>query len=125
MITFKHEGSFKNTDKFFSRLTNLYYRNLLDKYAQEGVVALASATPIDTGETATSWGYTITETKNMIQITWTNSNIVNGVPIALIIQYGHATRNGGYVQGRDYINPAIVPIFDKILENVWREVTSV
>lgn len=125
MITFKHEGSFKNTDKFFSRLTNLYYRNLLDKYAQEGVVALASATPIDTGETATSWDYTITETKSMIQITWTNSNIVDGVPIALVIQYGHATRNGGYVQGRDYINPAIVPIFDKILENVWREVTSV
>lgn len=100
-----------------------FFRNL-EKYAQEGVAALSSATPVDSGLTAASWDYEIVKKKGAISIYWTNSNINAGVPIAVILQYGHGTNNGGYVQGRDYINPAIRPIFDKIAENAWKEVTS-
>ena len=96
---------------------------ILEKYAKEGVNALAEGTPIDSGETANSWNYEIRATRNGAVIYWTNSNIVNGVPIAMILQYGHGTRNGGYVQGIDYINPALQPIFDKMSNEVWREVT--
>lgn len=124
MITFKHRGDFNNTERFFKRAQKMdFYRNL-EKYARAGVAALASATPVDTGLTATSWDYEIRKEKNKISIYWTNSNIQNGVPIAIILQYGHGTNNGGYVQGRDYINPAIQPIFDEIAENAWKEVTS-
>ena len=100
-----------------------FFRNL-EKYAREGVTALASATPVDSGTTAASWGYEIQKRHGKVSIYWTNSNINNGVPIAVILQYGHGTNNGGYVQGRDYINPAIRPIFDKIADNAWKEVTS-
>ena len=96
----------------------------LDKYGQEGVAALASATPVDSGETANSWYYKIERTKGSVKIVFCNSNIQNGVPIAIILQYGHGTRNGGWVEGRDYINPAIQPIFDKITNEMWREVTN-
>ena len=96
----------------------------LKQYAQKGVDALASVTPKDTGLTASSWYYDITQTKNSIKIEWKNSNIVNGVPIAVIIQYGHATRNGGYVRGVDYINPAIKPIFDEISESIRKELAK-
>ena len=124
MITFKHRGDFNNTERFFKRAQKMdFYRNL-EKYARAGVAALASATPVDTGLTATSWDYEIRKEKNKILIYWTNSNIQNGVPIAVILQYGHGTNNGGYVQGRDYINPAIRRIFDEIAENAWKEVTS-
>lgn len=124
MITFKHRGDFNNTERFFKRAQKMdFYRNL-EKYARAGVAALASATPVDTGLTATSWDYEIRKEKNKISIYWTNSNIQNGIPIAIILQYGHGTNNGGYVQGRDYINPAIQPIFDEIAENAWKEVTS-
>lgn len=124
MITFKHRGDFNNTERFFKRAQKMdFYRNL-EKYARAGVAALASATPVNTGLTATSWDYEIRKEKNKILIYWTNSNIQNGVPIAVILQYGHGTNNGGYVQGRDYINPAIRPIFDEIAENAWKEVTS-
>lgn len=124
MITFKHRGDFNNTERFFKRAQKMdFYRNL-EKYARAGVAALASATPVDTGLTATSWDYEIRKEKNKISIYWTNSNIQNGVPIAIILQYGHGTNNGGYVQGRDYINPAIQPIFDQIAESAWKEVTS-
>lgn len=96
----------------------------IEKYAQEGVNALKAATPHDTGKTASSWSYEIKRTNNSITINFNNSNIVNGVPIAIILQYGHGTRNGGYVKGRDYINPAIQPIFDKLTNDAWKEVTK-
>lgn len=124
MVIVKQKGDFSKTEKFLNSISKkLYYRNL-QKYAEQGVAALASATPIDSGTTANSWDYEIRQTKNSVSIYWTNSNVNKGVPIAVIIQYGHGTRNGGYVQGRDYINPAMRPIFDKIAENVWKEVTS-
>ena len=124
MVIVKQKGDFSKTEKFLNSISKkLYYRNL-QKYAEQGVAALASATPIDSGTTANSWNYEIRKTKNSVSIYWTNSNVNKGVPIAVIIQYGHGTRNGGYVQGRDYINPAMRPIFDKIAENVWKEVTS-
>lgn len=124
MVIVKQKGDFSKTEKFLNTINKkLYYRNL-QKYAEQGVAALASATPVDSGTTANSWDYEIRQTKNSVSIYWTNSNVNKGVPIAVIIQYGHGTRNGGYVQGRDYINPAMRPIFDKIAENVWKEVTS-
>lgn len=124
MITFKHKGDFKHTENFFQRVRNAGFLKNLDKYGSEGVAALASATPIDSGKTAASWGYEIKRnSEGSYSIVWTNSNINNGVLIAVLIQYGHGTRNGAYVQGRDYINPAIRPIFDRIAENAWREVT--
>ena len=124
MVKKKKKGDFSKTEKFLNTISKkLYYRNL-QKYAEQGVAALASATPVDSGTTANSWDYEIRQTKNSVSIYWTNSNVNKGVPIAVIIQYGHGTRNGGYVQGRDYINPAMRPIFDKIAENVWKEVTS-
>lgn len=124
MVIVKQKGDFSKTEKFLNSISKKqYYRNL-QKYAEQGVAALASATPVDSGTTANSWDYEIRQTKNSVSIYWTNSNVNKGVPIAIIIQYGHGTRNGGYVQGRDYINPAMRPIFDKIAENVWKEVTS-
>lgn len=96
----------------------------LEKYGQEGVAALSSATPADTGLASNSWYYTVKVTKNGATITWSNSDVEGGFPVAVMIQYGHGTGTGGYVSGRDYINPAIVPIFDKIAESVWREVTA-
>lgn len=124
VISFHHKGNFQKTDNFLKKAKQGDYFRSLEKFAQEGVNALASATPIDSGKTAASWDYTISRSKGSVSITWTNSNINDGVNIAVIIQYGHGTRNGGYVQGRDYINPAIRPVFDKIAENVWKEVTS-
>jgi len=124
MITFKHKGNFNNTENFLKRARKNDYIRILEKYGREGVSALASATPIDSSLTANSWGYETRITKNSLIINWTNSHFVDGVPIAIILQYGHGTRNGGYVQGRDYINPAIRPIFDKITNEIWREVTA-
>ena len=97
----------------------------LDKYGREGVKALESATPVDTGLTARSWYYEIKKTNGSVSISFYNSNIQNGIPIAIILQYGHGTGTGGWVEGRDYINPAIQPIFDKIAEKAWKEVTKV
>ena len=124
VITFHHKGNFQKTDNFLKKAKQGDYFRSLEKFAQEGVNALASATPIDSGKTAASWDYTISRSKGSVSITWTNSNINDGVNIAVIIQYGHGTRNGGYVQGRDYINPAIQPIFDKIAEQAWKGVTK-
>ena len=125
MIVVKHKGDFSKTLKYMQQLSNADCRHILEKYAQEGVAALAAATPQDTGLTAKSWGYNVSITKTSYTITWTNSNVVDGVPIAIILQYGHGTRNGGWVEGRDYINPALQPIFDKIAKEAWREVTKV
>ena len=124
MVVVKHKGDFSNTEKFLRKLSNHDARSVLEKYAQEGVAALAAATPVDSGLTASSWGYEITRSGKTYAINWTNSNVVNGVPIAVILQYGHGTGTGGWVQGRDYINPAIRPIFDKIANEAWREVTK-
>jgi len=124
MIVIKQSGSFKHTERFLTRASRLNIRNVLDRYGREGVNALAMATPVDSGLTASSWGYEVHVSRNTYSITWTNSNVVNGVPIAIVLQYGHTTKNGGYVQGRDYINPAIRPIFDKIANEVWKEVTQ-
>lgn len=124
MIRIKQSGNFNNTERFFKRAQKMDFFRNLEKYAREGVTALTSATPVDSGKTAASWDYEIQKRQGKVSIYWTNSNINNGVPIAVILQYGHGTNRGGYVQGRDYINPAIRPIFDKIAENAWKEVTS-
>ena len=124
MITFRQKGDFSKLTRFLERAKEVVRVGDLDKYGREGVAALASATPVDTGLTANSWRYEIEQKKGSISISFHNTNIQNGVPIAVILQYGHATRNGGWVQGRDYINPAIQPIFDKIANEAWREVAK-
>lgn len=124
LITFKHKGNFNNAEKFFNKIIGRNYLNVLDRYGQIGARALSSSTPIDSGKTAGSWGYEIDHSDGNTTIAWTNSNENDGVVIAIILQYGHGTGTGGYVQGRDYINPAIQPIFDEIAEEVWKEVTS-
>lgn len=122
MISFRHKGDFSKATSFLERALEVTHMGFLDKYGREGVAALSSATPSDSGETAKSWYYKIENRKGRVSIAWYNSHVVDGVPIAIILQYGHGTRNGGFVQGRDYINPAIQPIFDKIANNAWREV---
>lgn len=124
MITFKHTGNFKKTDRFFKKIVKESPIEILKRYGEIGVNALASATPKRTGKTAGSWRYEIEETDRGFSIFWVNDNVVNGVNIALILQYGHGTGTGGYVAGRDYINPAIQPIFDEIASNAWKEVAS-
>ena len=124
MIIIRHKGDFSNLSNYMERLKETVRLGDLDKYGREGVAALASATPTDTGKTANSWYYEIERTKNSVSINFHNSNIQNGVPIAIILQYGHGTGTGGWVEGRDYINPAIQPIFDKIANDAWKEVTS-
>ena len=124
MIEFRHKGDFSKTIKFFERVKGAVRPKDLEKYGREGVAALASATPVKTGLTAKSWYYKIETKDGSVTISFFNSNIQNGVPIAVILQYGHGTRNGGWVEGRDYINPAIQPIFDEIVKKAWREVTK-
>lgn len=124
MIRIKHSGSFKNTERFLSKAKKLNLQSVLSRYAADGVQALAAATPVDSGRTANSWGYEIKITGSRYSVEWTNSNINDGVSVALILQFGHGTGTGGYVQGRDYINPAIRPIFDKMADAAWREVTK-
>lgn len=123
MITFRHKGDFTRTTRFLERAKHVVRLADLDRFGREGVAALASATPEDTGLTASSWYYEITYSKSGAKIAFYNSNIQNGVPIAIILQYGHGTGTGGWVEGRDYINPAIQPIFDRIVDEAWREVT--
>jgi hypothetical protein len=122
-ITFRQKGDFSKLTNFLEKAKSAVHLSDLDKYGKEGVQALASATPVDTGKTANSWYYTITHKDGSVTISFNNSNIQNGVPIAIILQYGHGTRNGGWVQGVDYINPAIQPIFKKIADDAWEEVT--
>lgn len=124
MITFRQKGDFSKTMSFLERAKESVKLGTLDRYGREGVAALSSATPVDTGLTARSWYYKIERDKNTATISFFNSNIQNGVPIAIVLQYGHGTRNGGWVEGRDYINPAIQPIFDKIANTAWKEVTK-
>ena len=124
MITFRQKGDFSKLTRYLERAKEVVKLGDLDKFGREGVAALASATPVDSGKTASSWSYEIKHKNGSVSISFYNSNIQNGVNIAIILQYGHGTRNGGWVQGRDYINPAIQPIFDKIANEAWREVTK-
>ncbi len=124
MISFRQKGDFSKLTRFLEKSKEAVRLGDLDKYGREGVAALASATPVDSGQTANSWYYKIVNRNGTATITFYNSNIQNGVPIAIILQYGHGTGTGGWVQGRDYINPAIQPIFDQIANNAWREVTK-
>lgn len=123
-VKFEVSGGFTKTERFLNRMKRREYLNVLDEFGRDGVQALRNATPVDSGATAEAWDYEIKRTHNYTEIVWTNSNINDGVPIAVILQYGHGTGTGGYVQGRDYINPAIRPIFDKIAEKAWKVVTS-
>ena len=125
MISFRQKGDFSKLNRYLEKVKATARLSILDKYGREGVAALASATPIDSGETANSWFYEISHDNGSATITFYNSHINQGVPIAIILQYGHGTGTGGWVEGRDYINPAIQPIFDKIVEEAWREVTKV
>lgn len=123
-VNFEVSGGFTKTERFLNRMKRREYLNVLDEFGRDGVQALRNATPVDSGATAEAWNYEIKRTRNYTEIVWTNSNINDGVPIAVILQYGHGTGTGGYVQGRDYINPAIRPVFDKIAEKAWKVVTS-
>ena len=124
MIKFNHKGDFSKLTGFLEKAKNVVRAGDLDKYGRRGVDALAAATPVDSGLTANSWYYEIENKNGSAKITFHNSNIQNGVPIAILLQYGHGTRNGGWVEGRDYINPAIQPVFDDIANDAWKEVTK-
>lgn len=124
MISFRQKGDFSKLTSFLEKAKESVKIGDLDKYGREGVVALASATPVESGQTANSWYYEIENNKGSVSIRFLNSNIQNGVPIAIILQYGHGTGTGGWVEGRDYINPAIQPLFDKIADSAWKEVTK-
>jgi len=122
MITFRQKGDFSKLTRYLEKAKEVIHIGDLDKYGRAGVAALSSATPVDSGLTANSWYYEIKNQNGTASITFLNSNIQNGVPIAIILQYGHGTGTGGWVEGRDYINPAIQPIFDEITEKAWKEV---
>ena len=124
MISFRQKGDFSKLNRYLERVKEAVKLGDLDKYGREGVAALSSATPVDSGKTASSWYYEIERQNGSVSIAFKNSNINNGVPIAIILQYGHGTGTGGWVQGRDYINPAIQPIFDKMANDAWKEVTK-
>lgn len=124
MISFRQKGDFSKLDRYFERLRETAKIGVLDKYGKAGVAALSSATPTETGLTASSWYYEIKRQNGSISLEFYNSNVNKGVPIAIILQYGHGTGTGGWVEGRDYINPAIQPIFDKIANDAWKEVTN-
>lgn len=122
MISFRQKGDFSKLTGYLERVKESVRLGGLDKYGREGVAALAAATPVDSGRTAASWYYRIERKKGTVSLTFHNANVQNGVPIAIILQYGHSTGTGGWVQGRDYINPALRPIFDRIAEDAWKEV---
>ena len=124
MFSLTTSGDWRKTETRLASIKKLKVQAILSKYGQIGVGALASATPLDSGKTAASWGYEISMSGNSATITWNNSNQNAGVNIAVILQYGHGTGTGGYVAGRDYINPAMRPVFDKITEDVWREIQN-
>jgi hypothetical protein len=124
LIRFEHKGDFSKTNRFLKKAKNAIRISELDKYGQAGVAALSSATPKDSGKTASSWYYEIERQNGSVSIIFNNSNVNNGVPIAIILQYGHGTGTGGWVEGRDYIKPAIRPIFDEIANSAWKEVTK-
>lgn len=122
VISFSNKGNFKRTEKFLHKIIERRYFDKLNKFGEMGVDALSKATPVDTGKTAASWTYRIEEKPGSIMVYWENTNVNRGVNIALILQYGHATRNGSWIEGRDYINPAIQPVFDQMAKALWKEV---
>lgn len=124
MITFNQKGDFSKVTSFLEGIKDVFDISILDRYGREGVAALSRATPKDTGKTAASWSYKTKREGNRVTLSFHNSNIQNGVPIAIILQYGHGTGWGGYVQGRDYINPSIKPVFDRLADEAWKEVTK-
>lgn len=124
MISFRQKGDFSKMTRFLERAKEAVKLGILDKYGRAGVEALSSATPVESGLTASSWSYEIKHSGSSAVIEFHNSNINKGVPIAIILQYGHGTGTGGWVEGRDYINPAIQPVFDKIVEDAWKEVVK-
>lgn len=124
MITFRQKGDFKKINSFLQKAKSVNHSSILDKYGKEGVAALMSATPKRTGLTASSWSYEIIRENGKTTLAFNNSNVQNGVPIAIILQYGHATSNGGWVEGIDYIEPTLRPIFEKIKDEAWKEVTK-
>ena len=124
MIRFRQKGDFSKLTNFLEKAKRTVRIGDLDRYGREGVAALASATPVDSGTTANSWYYEIKQDSRGVTITFNNSHFNEGVPIAIILQYGHGTGTGGWVEGRDYINPAIRPVFDRIANDAWREVTK-
>ena len=125
MIYLTSQGDFSKTQRFLAKLARPNILERLKAYGSMGVDALSAATPKDSGKTAGSWGYEVKQSGKTYSIVWTNTNVVQGVPIAVILQYGHGTGTGGYVKGRDYINPAIQPIMNRIAEDVWKVVSSV
>jgi len=124
MVSFNHRGSFDKLESFLDSMKKLDIRKIAELYAQQGVDALAAATPMDSGLAASSWDYYIQQSNSTVTIVWTNSDVESGFPVAIMLQYGYGTGTGGYVQGQDYINPAIQPIFDRIADEVWKVVTS-
>lgn len=124
MIEFKQSGDFKKTEAFLARLQKPQVLSILHKYGRLGVSALANATPASTGLAAESWGYLVENNATTWSIIWTNTDVENGFPVAIMLQYGHGTGTGGYVQGIDYINPALRPIMDQLADEVWKAVTS-
>lgn len=124
MITFRQKGDFSNLSGFLERAKETVNLGILNKYGRAGVAALSSATPVDTGKTAASWTYEIVRQNGGVSIEFHNTNVQRGIPIAIILQTGHATGTGGWVEGRNYINPAIQPIFDKIAKEAWEEVVK-
>lgn len=124
MIKVKLKGDFKKVDKFFERVLEFVKLGRMDYYGRLGVKELSAATPVDTGLTAASWEYRIDREDDLVKLVFYNTNIQNGVPVAIVLQYGHATATGGWVEGRDYINPALQPIFDAIRMDIENEVRS-
>lgn len=124
MISFRVTGSTQRTETFLRNVSRLNIASILHKHGQQGVIALQTHTPVDTGLAENSWGYIVEQEPGFCRIVWTNSDVENGFPVAIMLQYGYGTGTGGYVQGRDYINPAMKPIFDQIADEVWKAVTS-
>jgi hypothetical protein len=123
-IIFRQSGDFSNTQRYLKRLREKNYRPILEKYANEGLSLLRSATPKDSGLTADSWSYKIVINRSKFSIQWLNDHKNDGIPIVILLQYGHGTRGGTFVEGRDFINPSMKPLFEKISADIWKEVTS-
>lgn len=123
-IVVKVKGDFKETKKFLNKMTTRDYIKNLHRLGERGVSALAAATPVNTGVTSQSWRFELIEEKGHVKLCWVNDNMVEGIPLVILLQYGHGTKNGGYVVGRDFINPAIRPIFDQIANEAWMVVKN-
>lgn len=124
MIEFTQKGDFSKTNNFLERALNVVKLGNLDRYGREGVEVLSANTPKDTGKTASSWYYRINRSKNSVQLQWCNSNMTDGIPIAILIQYGHGLQNGAFLEGEDFINPSIRPIFNEIANNIGKELSK-